>query len=133
MANAFIELFKDHGVKHPIVSAPMAGSAGGRLAAEVSLAGGLGFIGLGVLSADAITKELELARSLLRPDNSALLPVGVGFINWILSPDRLEVALAFRPSAVWFAFGEYEHLVPVVRETSPGTKIFVQVQSVLAA
>ena len=35
------------GIKHPIISAPMAFAAGGRLAAAVTAAGGLGLIGGG--------------------------------------------------------------------------------------
>jgi nitronate monooxygenase len=35
------------GIRHPILSAPMGMAAGGRLAAAVSQAGGLGLIGSG--------------------------------------------------------------------------------------
>lgn len=44
----FTETFREIGLKHPIVSAPMARVAGVELAVEVSLAGGLGLIPAGI-------------------------------------------------------------------------------------
>jgi nitronate monooxygenase len=44
MAASIAELL---GIRHPIISAPMGMVAGGRLAAAVSQAGGLGLIGPG--------------------------------------------------------------------------------------
>jgi nitronate monooxygenase len=44
LSTRFTELL---GVRHPIVLAPMGGSAGGALAAAVSGAGGLGLLGSG--------------------------------------------------------------------------------------
>ena len=45
----FTELFKEYGVKYPIVQAPMSGATNPKLASEVSLAGGLGFLQAGLL------------------------------------------------------------------------------------
>ena len=61
------------GIKHPVLSAPMALVAGARLAAAVSEAGGLGLIGGGYGDADWLQHELGVAQR---------ARVGVGFINW---------------------------------------------------
>jgi nitronate monooxygenase len=50
------------GVELPIVQAPMAGVQGGRLAAAVSIAGGLGSIPCAMLDASAVRRELAIAR-----------------------------------------------------------------------
>ena len=50
------------GIRHPIVCAPMAGAAGGRLAHAVSSAGGLGMIGArGSASPEWIAEQAALA------------------------------------------------------------------------
>ena len=51
------------GIRHPVVQAGMGYVARGRLAAEVSSAGGLGVIGTGHLSADELREEIRFARS----------------------------------------------------------------------
>jgi hypothetical protein len=43
----FIELFKEYGIKYPIVQAPMAGVVDAKLVSEVYSAGGLGFLPAG--------------------------------------------------------------------------------------
>jgi nitronate monooxygenase len=50
------------GVELPIVQAPMAGVQGGRLAAAVSIAGGLGSIPCAMLDANGVRRELAIAR-----------------------------------------------------------------------
>ena len=57
------------GIKHPILLAPMGSAAGGRLAAAVTHAGGLGMIGYA--DADTIRKELGKAGN---------ARIGIGFI-----------------------------------------------------
>jgi NAD(P)H-dependent flavin oxidoreductase YrpB (nitropropane dioxygenase family) len=47
------------GVEHPIISAPMGTFAGGRLAAAVSSAGGLGLIGGGYGDGDWIDRRIR--------------------------------------------------------------------------
>ena len=49
------------GIRHPILLAPMGDTAGGRLAAAVSAAGGLGLIGGGYADPDWLTTELAAA------------------------------------------------------------------------
>lgn len=50
------------GIELPIVQAPMAGIQGGRLAAAVSAAGGLGSIPCAMLSAEQIVQEVGIVR-----------------------------------------------------------------------
>ena len=88
------------GLRHPIVSAPMARAGGGRLAAAVSDAGGLGLVGGGYADPRWTLAELDEA--------GASSAVGVGFITWAIAtqPDLLDEVLARRPRAVMLAFGD---------------------------
>lgn len=52
-------------LRAPILSGPMAGAAGGQLAAAVTLGGGLGFCGAGMWSAEKLRSELVIARDVL--------------------------------------------------------------------
>src|SRR5215472_16930783 len=65
-----IDLFE---IEHPIIQAPMAGAMDVDLAAEVSLAGGLGSLPAGMLSREALRDQL--ANFLRRSDK----PVNVNF------------------------------------------------------
>ena len=87
------------GVRHPIVSAPMAFAAGGALAAAVTRAGGLGLIGGGYGDAAWIAQQFDLA---------AGARVGVGFITWSLAkqPSLLDAVLQRKPAAVMLSFGD---------------------------
>ena len=67
------------GIEHPILLAPMGSAAGGKLAAAVTNAGGLGLVGSGYANADTIRKELTEAGN---------ARVGVGFILWALEKNR---------------------------------------------
>lgn len=118
------ELTRRFGLQCPIVSAPMGAVAGGRLAAAVSRAGGLGLIGPGYFGADWIDAEFAAA---------AGERVGIGFISWDLarSPERLEVALAHRPAAVMLSFGDPEPFLPAIRRA--GVPVIAQVQTLAAA
>ncbi len=55
------ELTRRFGLRYPVLSAPLGAVAGGRLAAAVSRAGGLGRIGPGYLGADWIETEFAAA------------------------------------------------------------------------
>lgn len=87
------------GLDHPILSAPMAKAAGGRLAAAVTNAGGLGFIGGSYCDADWIDAQFAEA------GNTA---VGCGFITWALAetPGLLAGTLARKPAALFLSFGD---------------------------
>ena len=112
------------GLRCPIVSAPMGAVAGGRLAAAVSRAGGLGLIGPGYSGAEWVDAEFRAA---------AGERIGIGFISWDLarSPGRLDAALAHRPAAVMLSFGDAEPFLSPIRRA--GAMVILQVQSVEAA
>ena len=78
------------GIPQPIIGAPMGAVSGGRLAAAVTNAGGLGLLGPGYLGPEWIEKEFAAAGN---------TPVGIGFITWHLAqhPEQLEGALAHKP------------------------------------
>lgn len=93
-----------------IANAPMGGFAGGRLAAAVTNAGGLGFIGADN-DMDALDKELEIAKQLC-PDSTGytsegVLPIGVGLLVFITPLlEAMEVLRKHRPAAVWLYAAE---------------------------
>ncbi|MEO6794670.1 MAG: nitronate monooxygenase [Mycobacterium sp.] len=84
----------------PIVNAPMGGVAGGRLAAAVTAAGGLGMIGMGS-TATAASLATELAQLGQSPR------FGIGLVDWVVrsQPDLLDAALAARPVLLSVSFG----------------------------
>lgn len=89
------------GLEHPILLAPMAVMAGGKLAAAVSCAGGLGIIGGGYGDADWLEQQFTEAGN---------ARVGCGFITWSMArdPSLLEQVLAKQPAALMLSFGEVE-------------------------
>jgi nitronate monooxygenase len=117
-------LTKLMGIAHPVILAPMGAVSGGRLAAAVSRAGGLGLLGPGYLGPDWIDKEFAAAGN---------RPVGVGFITWHMAryPAQFEAALAHKPPVVMLSFGDIAPFVPRIREI--GAKCLAQVQSVADA
>lgn len=87
---------------YPIISAPMAGVAGGRLARAVSTAGALGMIGVGsTTSTSFIEREAEIARG---EDN---LRFGIGLMVWAIEarPELLDASLETRPFLISISFG----------------------------
>ena len=87
------------GITHPIISAPMAFAAGGRLAAAVSNAGGLRLIGGGYGDGDWIEAQFREAGN---------ASIGCGFITWSLAkqPHLLDAALAHKPKALFLSFDD---------------------------
>jgi nitronate monooxygenase len=112
------------GIEHPILLAPMGSAAGGRLAASVTNAGGLGMIGSGYASTKAIRQELTEAGN---------ARVGIGFILWALerNPAALDVALEARPEAIMLSFGDPTPFTGRIKEA--GCKIICQVQTLAQA
>jgi nitronate monooxygenase len=112
------------GIEHPILLAPMGSAAGGRLAAAVTNAGGLGLVGSGYAHADTIRKEL------IEAGNTR---VGVGFILWALerNPSALDVALDAKPAAVMLSFGDPTPFTGRIKDA--GCKIICQVQTLAQA
>ena len=82
----------------PIVNAPMGGVAGGRLAAAVTAAGGLGMVGMG---------STATGESLPNPTAACGPTFGIGLVEWVMraEPGLLEEALAARPALLSVSFG----------------------------
>src|SRR4029077_4120582 len=82
----------------PIVNAPMGGVAGGRLAAAVTAAGGLGMLGMG---SDAT--RASLAAELQQVSGR----FGIGLVDWVMRNEAglLDDALAARPVLLSVSFG----------------------------
>ncbi|UOQ56156.1 nitronate monooxygenase [Leucobacter allii] len=100
------------GLAAPVVCAPMGGVAGGALAAAVSLAGGLGTIGMGSAgSVPALERELAARETALAHAGTdpAASPFGIGLVAWGIArdPALLERALAAGPTLVSVSFGEW--------------------------
>lgn len=91
-------LTKYLGIKHPIIQAPMAVAGGGKLAAAVSNAGGLGLIGGGYGDKNWLNEQFEL---------SSNAKIGCGFITWALNenPELLDLVLEKSPRAIFLSFG----------------------------
>ncbi|MDQ3549543.1 MAG: nitronate monooxygenase [Chloroflexota bacterium] len=113
-------------IDHPIISAPMAGSAGAALAAAVSAAGGLGMIGASMQSPAWLREQIELVRQ--QTDR----PFGVGFIT--SAPDTallMEIALEHRVPVISHSFADATSYIQSA--TQAGLKTIVQVQTVAQA
>lgn len=108
----------------------MGGAAGGKLAAEVSRAGGFGLIGGGYLTPSQLDQEFEVVESILGgpTGSSSRVEIGVGFLGWKLTqldssqtstsgksdfdpasrPKAfacIDATLKKLPRAIWLAFG----------------------------
>src|SRR5262245_7914370 len=108
------------GIQHPILLAPMGSAAGGKLAAAVTHAGGLGLVGSGYASEVAVRKELAEAGN---------ARVGIGFILWALdrNPKALDVARDASPSAFMH---QCATTAPYTRRIqAAGARIICQVQT----
>jgi nitronate monooxygenase len=108
-------------IRHPVLLAPMGGVAGGRLAAAVTQAGGLGLIGGGYGDADWLDREFVAAGN---------ARIGCGFITWSLAnqPHLLDRVLAHAPAALMLSFGDPTPFVPAIR--AAGSTLICQVQSI---
>ncbi|VBA39326.1 Putative monooxygenase [Mycobacterium attenuatum] len=108
------------GIQHPILLAPMALVSGGRLAAAVTAAGGLGLVGGGYGEADWLDEQIG---------ETAGARVGYGFIAWGLArdPGLLEHALAQQPATVMLSFGDLTPFAERIR--GAGVPLTAQVQT----
>ncbi len=89
---------RSFGLRIPIVNAPMGGVAGGRLAAAVSAAGGLGMVGMGsVATRELLQTELQHVHGTF----------GIGLVDWVMRNEAglLEDALAAEPVLLSVSFG----------------------------
>jgi len=107
------------GIEHPILLAPMGVMAGGRLAAAVTNAGGLGIIGAGYGDAEWIERQFAAAGD---------TRVGCGFITWSMArdPKLLEQVLAKQPAVLMLSFGELEPHASIIK--AHGIPLICQVQ-----
>ncbi len=119
MATLHTRLTHALALRHPIVSAPMAFAGGGRLAAAVSRAGGLGLIGGGYGDPAWLEQQFASAEG---------ERIGVGFITWSLrkSPSLLTDVLKHRPAAVMLSFGDPRPFVDEIR--AAGARLICQCQ-----
>ncbi|MGL5137868.1 MAG: nitronate monooxygenase, partial [Beijerinckiaceae bacterium] len=108
------------GLRHPIISAPMALAAGGRLAAAVTAAGGLGLIGGGYGDSAWLSREFDAAGN---------QPVGCGFITWSLAkqPELLDAVLERKPRAIMLSFGDPAPFAATI--AAAGTTLICQCQT----
>ncbi len=86
------------GLRAPFVNAPMGGVAGGRLAAAVTAAGGLGMVGMG---SDGTRESLQTQLRHVRGR------FGIGLVDWVMRTEAglLEDTLAARPALLSVSFG----------------------------
>jgi nitronate monooxygenase len=112
------------GIEHPILLAPMDVISGGRLAAAVSHAGGLGLLGGGYGEADWIDRQWTLAGN---------ARIGCGFITWRLAehPEVLDTVLAHQPAAVMLSFGDPAPFAAAIH--AAGARLICQVQTLAQA
>jgi nitronate monooxygenase len=105
---------------HPIISAPMAFAAGGRLASAVTDAGALGLIGGGYGDEAWLTREL---------DQVTPARFGCGFITWSLAkkPELLDLALDRKPVALFLSFGDPKPFADRIKAS--GAALICQVQT----
>lgn len=113
------------GIRHPVMSAPMALHSGGALAAAVTAAGGLGSFG-GMHPArgpEWIRAEVDTIRT--RTDG----PFCVGFITPFLpfAEPLFEATLAERPAAVALSFADPATWAGRIKES--GSALICQVQT----
>jgi len=92
-------LTEKFGLKYPVFSAPMAFASGGKLAAAVTNAGGLGLIGGAYGDQQWIENEFQAAGN---------IGVGCGVITWAMKdkPEVVDQILDHKPKALFLSFGD---------------------------
>ena len=117
-------LTKKFGIEHPIISAPMGFVAGGRLAAAVSCAGGLGMIGGGYGDSTWLRGAFAEAGN---------APVGCGLITWSLAqkPELLDEVLDRSPKALMLSFGAPVRFAERIK--AAGVPLICQIQTLAHA
>jgi nitronate monooxygenase len=108
-------------IRHPVICAPMDNIAGGKLAAAVSSAGGLGVLGGGYCDEEAwFEREFGAAGN---------QRIGCGFITWALrrKPELFEAVLVRKPAAIFLSFDDPEPFAS--RARAAGIDVFCQLQT----
>lgn len=115
------------GIDHPVLNAPMSGTATADLAAAVSMAGGFGMLGgTSPGGPDWLRAQIRAVRA--KTDR----PFGVGFISSFPGIDDLvQVALDERVAAINHSFADPTPYVAPAHAL--GVRVFVQVQTVVLA
>jgi nitronate monooxygenase len=117
-------LTKSLGIELPIIGAPMGGRAGGRLAGEVSKAGGLGMLGAArYATPEWIADEVAIARA-------GGGDVGIGLMTWSLDDDAtlLDAALEYEPKLISLSFGDPAPYVARIHDA--GIPVLAQVNTI---
>lgn len=111
-------------LKHPIVSAPMAMVAGGKLAAAVTAAGGLGLLGGGYAGIHGGEPDLDEQYRL-----AGNVPIGIGFITWAAhkAPEKIAWAIERNPACLFLSFGDPQPFARQARDA--GIPLFCQTQT----
>lgn len=112
------------GLRVPIVNAPMGGVAGGRLAAAVTAAGGLGMVGMGTAgSTSSLLAELPQVQGRF----------GIGLVDWVIrkEPALFDAALAAGPVLISVSFGTDMSWVRRVHDAgiSAATQVYNSVEA----
>ena len=116
------------GLRYPVVSAPMTGHSGGRLAAAVSRAGGLGsFGGIDAEGPGWVPEQAALVRE--RTDR----PFCVGFITPFLpmAEESFEAALEAKAPVIAFSFSDPQPWL--ARAKAAGAIVMCQAQTIEGA
>jgi nitronate monooxygenase len=113
------------GLRHPLMSAPMAMHSGGTIAAAVSAAGAMGSFG-GIHRTQGpewVTAQADLVRS------RTSAPFTIGFITAFLpfAEGHFEAAIAARPAAIALSFGDPGEWGRRVKDA--GIRLICQVQN----
>lgn len=120
------------GLRHPIISAPMAQMSGGDLAGAVSKAGGLGTFGA------ALPKDAPIPISYIKENLAKIRavtdrPFGVGFITQYIegSPENLDYVLSEEVPIVLLSFADPRPWLGQIKAS--GATAICQVQTMAAA
>ncbi|KAI0629210.1 2-nitropropane dioxygenase [Trametes polyzona] len=131
------------GVRVPVVSASMVYATSAKLAMEVARGGGFGFFGVAsaAVTPDNLRDQLSQARASVPDLADKPLPMGCGFIGWMLDSKEdeykplIDIALENKVRAIWLSFGndlprwiEYIRTSPLSASHKP--LIFVLVTTV---
>lgn len=111
-------------IEVPIIGAPMYKVGGGKLAAAISAAGGLGMIAAG--NADTPESIAEEAAEAKQGGK----PYGIGLMAWVLDdhPEMVDATIAQRPDLVSVSFGTLTKYISVFK--AAGLRVAAQVGSV---
>src|SRR6266508_3420559 len=105
----------------PVVGAPMAGAAGGRLAAAISASGALGMVGAGGAATTAwIAEQGRIAAASGRA-------WGIGLLAWVLeaNPAQVDAVAELALPLVSVSYGPYQRHLAILKQA--GSAVATQV------